>query len=178
MNRLLTTLGLISIMTTTALFSDKPYVIETFEEEVNFFSVEENKSLPIAICDVPMVEENTTTMMNEPLEKRTSYSEAIKKAQDENKILMIAIRATTCHYCDRMESETLSDKEVQEALDANFVTFYVDQDKEELPLGLQAGMTPNFVFVNANEDVFDMAPGLRTPVEFLEVLDRILKESN
>ena len=194
----LLSIGLLSILTISPLFSDEPYVLETFEEQVGVLLVDEN--VPVATPEVePIIIEETNIPIAEPIveeiievvpskteevltpetpEVKTPYAKAFKQAKDENKILMIAIRATTCHYCDRMEDETLSDEKVKQELNENFVVYHVDQDKDSLPIGLEVGVTPNFVFVNTNEDVIDMAPGLRTPIEFLEVLERILKQSN
>jgi len=192
MNKLLS-IGLLSILTIMPLVSEEPYVLETFEEETEFVPMEDTlpivesieeevielmpieESVPLNQIET-LVSEEEIVVSNEELETNMSYAKALQKTKDENKILIIAIRGTNCHYCDRMENETLNEQSVEDALSENFVTFHVDQDLEELPLGLQTGMTPNFVFVNANEDIIDMAPGLRTPVEFLEVLDRILKQ--
>jgi len=102
------------------------------------------------------------------------YLKALKKARAEGKIVMISIRATHCKYCDKMETETLSDTSVQEALKNNFVTVYYNQDLEPLPLALQKGVTPNFVFVDTYEDILNQYPGMRTPTEFKEVLSQIL----
>ena len=193
----LLTIGLLSILTISPLFSDEPYVTGTFEEQIGVLLVDENVPVATPEMESVIIEETTPslgTVVEEPIEEEvpleesvsesttnvdanTPYGKAFTKAKDENKILLIAIRATTCHYCDRMENETLNDQNVVSALDENFVVYHVDQDKDELPMGLQIGMTPNFVFVNSKEDVIDMAPGLRTPVEFLEVLDGILEKS-
>jgi len=102
------------------------------------------------------------------------YQKALKEAKLEGKIVMIAIRAAHCKYCDKMEKETLSDKSVQEALKKNFVTVYYNQDLEILPLELQKGVTPNFIFVDTDENILEQYPGMRTPSEFKEVLKQIL----
>jgi len=102
------------------------------------------------------------------------YLDALKKAKNEDKIVMIAIRATHCKYCDLMEKETLTDSSVQEALEKNFISIYYNQDLETLPIGLQKGITPNFIFVNSNEDILNIYPGMRNPEEFKEVLEQIL----
>jgi len=133
----------------------------------------------------PEVIEFNQTVQSIPLDEKNSsiedenivlspYLKALKKARDEGKIVMISIRAMHCKYCDKMERETLSDKSVQEALKNNFVTVYYDQDLEPLPLALQKGVTPNFVFVNIHEDILNQYPGMRTPIEFKEVLAEIL----
>lgn len=102
------------------------------------------------------------------------YLNALEQARSERKIIMLNIRSTDCKYCDTMEAETLSQNSVKNALEANFITIHYNQDLESLPLGLQEGMTPNFIFVNTNEDIMNMYPGMRNPEEFKEVLEQIL----
>jgi len=102
------------------------------------------------------------------------YLKALKKARDEGKIVMIAIRGMYCKYCDKMETETLNDKSVQKALSNNFITVEYNQDLESLPLALQKGITPNFIFVDTHEDILNQYPGLRSPTAFKEVLQQIL----
>jgi thioredoxin-related protein len=134
----------------------QPEVIESNQMVVSTLVVEANSS----------VEDQNTTL--------SPYQEALKKAKLEGKIIMIVIRAAHCKYCDKMEKETLSDKSVQEALSANFITVYYNQDLEPLPLELKKWVTPNFVFVDTNENILNQYPGMKTPTEFKEVLAQIL----
>jgi len=121
---------------------------------------------------IPLVEENNTVLNDGiPL---SPYLKALKKARDEHKIVMIVIRATNCHYCNEMEAETLSESSVKSVLKDKFITVYYNQDLEPLPLALQKGVTPNFVFVNTNEDILNIYPGMRNPAEFTDVLEQIL----
>ena len=106
-----------------------------------------------------------------------SYEKALALAKRDNKIIMLAIRATKCIYCDKMELGTLINDEVVSTLNRDFVTLHLNQDLEELPIGLQNGMTPNFVFISTNEDIIDMYPGVRSPKEFIGALEEILVKS-
>jgi thioredoxin-related protein len=120
------------------------------------------------------LEENTIEIYPN---NQMTYEEALLKAKAENKLLMFSIRATNCKYCDRMEEETLSDITVVNRLNENFITLYYNQDEDQLPLNLQPNMTPNFVFVNQNEDIIDISLGRQDSDEFLELLDTVLMES-
>jgi hypothetical protein len=120
---------------------------------------------PLAEVNSSVEDENITL---------SPYLKALKKARDEHKIVMISIEETNCKYCNEMETETLSDSSVKEALKKNFITVYYNQDLEPLPLALQKGVTPNFIFVNTNEDILNQYPGMRNPAEFKEVLAQIL----
>ena len=103
-----------------------------------------------------------------------TYEAALEQAKTEKKIIMLSIRANNCKYCDKIEAETLSDERVKDALIANFITIHYNQDLDTLPLNLQNGATPMFIFVNTNEDILNMYPGMRNPEEFKTMLTEIL----
>ena len=129
--------------------------------------------------ETPYVDENSTvvTKVISSVKKKSPsspYLKALKKARSEHKIVMLFIRATNCKYCDKMEKETLSDSSVKYELEKNFVMVSYNRDIEALPLGLRIEGTPTFVFVNTNEDVLNIYPGLKTPLGFKGVLAEIL----
>ena len=137
------------------------------------------------ILEVLEKEQTTLVTQDEPLlsssnpeEKQSiqtnSYSNALEQAKDEKKIIMLTIRSTNCKYCDEMEEGTLSDSSVKDAIEDDFININYNQDLDTLPLGLQNGATPMFIFVNSNEDILNMYPGMRSPDEFKEVLAQIL----
>jgi len=106
--------------------------------------------------------------------QKLSYEDALEQAKTEKKIIMLSIRSNNCKYCDKMEADTLSDEGVKDALEVNFITIHYNQDLDTLPLNLQNGATPMFIFVNTNEDILNMYPGMRSPEEFKTMLKEIL----
>lgn len=147
----LTLIGLLTLFSTNFALSE--------ENVTYFYSYDEN--LPALIIEETQEELNTTfetfVEENQTLStldtnetviepKMTPFEEAVIKAKEENKVIMLAIRAIDCTYCDRMETETLVDEDVQEALADDFITLHYNQDLEALPLGFQEGMTPQFHF--------------------------------
>ena len=143
-------------------------IVKTIEEE--------GKS---SVKKALLLEENNMVLTKEisPAQDKTPsspYLKALEKARDEHKIVMLFVRATNCKYCDKMESETLSDSSVKYELAKNFVMVSYNRDIEALPLGLRIEGTPTFVFVNTNEDVLNIYPGLKSPLGFKGVLAEIL----
>jgi uncharacterized protein YyaL (SSP411 family) len=57
--------------------------------------------------------------------------EALNKAKNENKMLVISIGFSSCHWCHVMEKETFSNDSVANLMNKNFVSIKVD--KEERP---------------------------------------------
>ncbi|SFV32621.1 thioredoxin domain-containing protein [Thermoflavifilum thermophilum] len=55
--------------------------------------------------------------------------EALQKAQQENKLLIISIGYAACHWCHVMEKEVFSDEEVAAFMNAHFVCMKVDREE-------------------------------------------------
>lgn len=55
--------------------------------------------------------------------------EALKKAKDENKLLIISIGYAACHWCHVMEHESFEDSLVAATMNAHFVSIKVDREE-------------------------------------------------
>ncbi|MFK5972137.1 MAG: thioredoxin domain-containing protein [Flavobacteriaceae bacterium] len=55
--------------------------------------------------------------------------EVLKKAKDENKLLLISIGYAACHWCHVMEHECFEDEEVARVMNANFINIKVDREE-------------------------------------------------
>ncbi len=55
--------------------------------------------------------------------------EALKKAKDENKMLIISIGYAACHWCHVMEHESFEDTTVAKLMNDNFVCIKVDREE-------------------------------------------------
>ena len=55
--------------------------------------------------------------------------EALQRAKDENKPLLISIGYAACHWCHVMEYESFSDEEVADFMNENFVCIKVDREE-------------------------------------------------
>lgn len=53
----------------------------------------------------------------------------LKKAQDENKMLLISIGYAACHWCHVMEHESFENEEVAKVMNENFVCIKVDREE-------------------------------------------------
>lgn len=54
---------------------------------------------------------------------------ALKKAKDENKMLIISIGYSSCHWCHVMEKESFSDSTVAALMNEHFVAIKVDREE-------------------------------------------------
>jgi uncharacterized protein YyaL (SSP411 family) len=55
--------------------------------------------------------------------------EALNKARDENKLILVSIGYSACHWCHVMERESFELNEVAEVMNANFVCIKVDREE-------------------------------------------------
>ncbi len=54
---------------------------------------------------------------------------ALKKARDENKLMLVSIGYSTCHWCHVMERESFEHEDVAEVMNANFVCIKIDREE-------------------------------------------------
>ncbi len=53
--------------------------------------------------------------------------EALQKAKDEDKLLLISVGYSACHWCHVMEHESFEDEEVAQLMNAHFICIKVDR---------------------------------------------------
>jgi len=66
-------------------------------------------------------------------------SKALEKAKKENKLVLVSVGYSSCHWCHVMEEETFEDEEVAKIMNADFINIKVD--REERPDVDQVYMT-------------------------------------
>ncbi|RUM67738.1 MAG: hypothetical protein DSZ07_08200 [Sulfurovum sp.] len=99
-----------------------------------------------------------------------SYNEALAKAKEEDKVVLLEVILDNCKFCEKMGKEVLSKENVQEAIAKKFVFAQINASREPLPLNLSEQMSPMFVFVSKSENVKDMRFGYINENDFLNLL--------
>ncbi|MBW4891531.1 thioredoxin domain-containing protein [Mucilaginibacter sp. HMF5004] len=56
-------------------------------------------------------------------------AEALQKAKDENKLILVSIGYSACHWCHVMEHESFEDKQVADVMNEHFVCIKVDREE-------------------------------------------------
>ena len=56
-------------------------------------------------------------------------SDALKKALDEEKLIVVSVGYSSCHWCHVMEEETFSNNEVAEVMNKDFISIKVDREE-------------------------------------------------
>lgn len=88
-----------------------------------------------------------------------SYKEAVALQKQTNKIIMIDVIRSGCHYCEDMDKKVFQDKKMAKWLDERFIAVKMNLDNEELPLGIKVNFTPTFYFVDKDKNIVKKIPG-------------------
>ncbi len=66
---------------------------------------------------------------NNPVDWYPWNDEALKKAKEENKLILISIGYSACHWCHVMEHESFEDSTVSKIMNEHFVNIKVDREE-------------------------------------------------
>ncbi len=64
-----------------------------------------------------------------PVNWRPWSQEALDEAKKENKLVLVSIGYSSCHWCHVMEEETFEDEEVAKIMNENFISIKVDREE-------------------------------------------------
>jgi uncharacterized protein YyaL (SSP411 family) len=64
-----------------------------------------------------------------PVQWQPWSPETLQQARDENKMLLVSIGYSACHWCHVMEHESFEDHEVAEIMNLNFICIKVDREE-------------------------------------------------
>ncbi|MEA3354384.1 MAG: thioredoxin family protein [Campylobacterota bacterium] len=105
------------------------------------------------------------------LKHTTSYTEGLKDAISQKKPMVIFMYGNNCPWCSRMEKTTLSNKEVVEYLNKNFVFVALNQDRGGFPKKYTPKGVPTTYIVNPeNERIIYTMMGYKESQKFLSRL--------
>jgi thioredoxin-related protein len=102
-----------------------------------------------------------------------SYEEALKLQKKNNKVMMIDVMRTDCHYCSEMEEKVFDNPEMSQWIEKRFIPVKLNLDFDELPLGLHVYFTPTFFFVDKNQKVIKKVPGSWNIQDFKDLTKNI-----
>ncbi len=106
-----------------------------------------------------------------------SYADALEKGIAHNKPVVLFAHSPFCPWCRKMEAETLSDNEVIDYLNKNFIFVTVDlslsMDIEDVPAKfLPEGTPTTYVIDPKNQELLYSLRGFKNKKSFLGRLSR------
>jgi thioredoxin-related protein len=112
-----------------------------------------------------------------------SYDAGIKKAAEENKIIVLDFYTTWCKFCVKMDKETFSQKEIIDYFNENFIAIKVNAEskkKIDLPTGAKTGVElarsfgvrgyPSHWFLKPNLEKITNLPGYSPAEKFIHII--------
>lgn len=110
-----------------------------------YFSIHNDKATAIPAS------ENTGTLKLGQLTFRTSISEAMHRAQSEDKMIFIYGRSLSCGWCKKFEAESFNDERITSLLNENFVLLTIDTvEQRNIAVNLGIRTTPTSIFTTSD----------------------------
>ena len=102
-----------------------------------------------------------------------TYEEALQLQKKNNKIIMLDVMRSDCHYCITMKEEVFDDPEMSAWIEERFIPVELNLDFDELPLDLHVYFTPTFFFIDKNQTVIKKIPGSWNIQDFKDLTKNI-----
>lgn len=102
----------------------------------------------------------------------------LKKAKDENKLIMVYATSESCFFCKKMHREVLGLTDIKNQINKNYIYIENNMDNSSLPFDLQKvykKITPTFFIVSKDGKYIKQYPGSWTKSDFEEILKENIK---
>ncbi|HIH43913.1 MAG TPA: thioredoxin fold domain-containing protein [Candidatus Methanoperedenaceae archaeon] len=111
---------------------------------------------------------------------KSSLSEGLSDARNQNKPVLIYFWAIWCKWCEKFETETLTDARVNRMLTEDFILVASDLDSplEDVPSRYGVSYPPREIFVDNNGEVIYDIPGYIDADTFYPILIAVKDEYN
>lgn len=107
-----------------------------------------------------------------------SYDEALNKARQENKPIMMDLYTEWCGWCKKLDEETYQDKRIIEA-SRNLISLKIDAEKNsDIAERYNVGGYPTILFINSLGDILGGGSGFRTADELLSEMEAAIPKSS
>ncbi len=102
----------------------------------------------------------------------TNFNKAVKKAQKEDKILIVMMSLSTCPVCSYMKDIVFEREEVLSYLQENYVMVINDMDWDEYSPRFKTTNAPTFFFIDPDtqEELREKKIGGAKPEKFIQDL--------
>ncbi|MDF2552944.1 MAG: hypothetical protein K0R77_2219 [Chryseobacterium sp.] len=109
-----------------------------------------------------------------------NLEEAKKLAKQENKLIFIDLYTAWCGPCKLMKKNTFPDAELGEFFNKNFISLYIDAEKEgtELAKKFKIVNYPSFLFLDENGELVQYDYGYYNATQFLNVGQSVINKKS
>jgi thioredoxin-related protein len=111
--------------------------------------------------------------------KDISFDEALKRANEQEKMVFVDFYTTWCGPCKMLDRITWKDKSVINWLEEHTIPLKIDAERQvKLANRYNVNSYPNLVFINADGNIRDRIPGFVDGKRFLTEAERILSNED
>ncbi|MCW8896136.1 thioredoxin family protein [Sulfurimonas sp.] len=107
----------------------------------------------------------------------SDYDEAKEQAKKEKKNIYMLIGSEYCPWCEKFEKKVLSQKEVIEKLEKDYVLIYLSREIDDIPTHLEKTPVPRHYFLTENGEIIYTIVGYRSVEALYEVLNDVKEEN-
>jgi len=75
-----------------------------------------------------------------PVDWKAWNDKSLDLAEKENKLILISVGYSACHWCHVMEHESFEDEEVAQIMNKDYICIKVDREESSSPTRWPAGM--------------------------------------
>lgn len=79
-----------------------------------------------------------------------NYKEAINKAKQSNKKVLLFLKSGYCPWCHKMEKETLKNSKITKFINENYVFLKLDKDDDIYPKKFFSDIVPTTYLIDPN----------------------------
>ena len=109
----------------------------------------------------------------------TDYDDALEKAKNLNKPIMMVLSTKSCPWCRKLERQTLKKDIVQDIVSKDFIALAVDRDYDDYPYKFRSKVVPTVVFIDPkSEEKFSLARGYKNKRDFRTLLLEVKTKFN
>lgn len=107
----------------------------------------------------------------EQMKYETNFEIALKKAKNEDKVLMMIATTQSCPWCRKMERQTLSKDEINTIIQNDFIPLSVDQDLKNFPSKYEVKVVPTVYFINGKDgNIINKTLGYKNKKDLKKIL--------
>jgi thioredoxin-related protein len=101
----------------------------------------------------------------------TSYKQALERAKEEDKDVMVLTISNFCPWCSKLEKRVLSKDEVDTIVKAKFIPVILNKEEKKLPHNYAAPIVPTLYLVKPKkEEVYDTQVGYLNKVDMIKFI--------
>jgi thioredoxin-related protein len=142
-----------------------------------FFSLRPSVAV-IAVVATAMVAAFSGSLAAQDVRFAHDYAAARREALEKHRPIVVVLGTDNCVWCRKLESTTLRDPAIVQALSDRFVVVHIEADRDPT-ISNALGVTgyPTIVFANPEGKILGKHDGYVDAARFRQQLDRALRES-